>query len=74
MTLQDNLDIYNKMIAKLRVDAFKKANKTITEIYLNQKFDEIMGKNKVKDHKNFNFYLIEFVPVEKKGVKNHRGY
>lgn len=46
MTLQDNLDVYDKIIAKRRLNAFKKANKTITEIYLNIKFDEIMNRNK----------------------------
>ena len=54
MTLQDNLDLYDVAITKNRIEAFKRANNTITDIYINKNitffFVEIeFKKNKVKD-------------------------
>ena len=53
MTLQDNLDLYDVAVAKNRIEAFRRANKTITNIYQNKInfffFEIKFKKNKVKD-------------------------
>ena len=69
MTLQDNLDIYDKMIQKNRLQAYLKAKKTITrkkELFERFKFMRDLENN---PSKFFNFYKIKFMPVEKKKEK-----
>lgn len=57
MSLHDNLDIYDKFIAKKRVEAYKKAMKTITEINFRE---------------NLRFFIVEYIPPgNKKKVKNN---
>lgn len=51
MTLQDNLDLYDIAVAKNRIEAFRRANNTITAIYIK---------------KNIKFFIVELVPVGEK--------
>lgn len=56
MSLQDNLDLYDIAIAKNRIEAFRRANNTITDIYINN---------------NINFFFVEIeFKIKGKGIKD----